>query len=168
MLLGGEVALISGLMLTILGLVVAFFGRKLAKIVFFLVGGIIGALLALLISPMFVSPPYSYIAAVVGFVIVGLIFLLLMRFGAGIVAGLAAFMLLRGIVDVLLAIIIALIVLIIVIVLFDKVLSIITAFVGSLIFMTGLQQAGASLPVFLQIIIIAVITILGSIVQLRT
>jgi hypothetical protein len=168
MLLGGEVALISGLMLIILGLVVAFFGRKLAKIVFFLVGGIIGALLALLISPMFISPPYSYIAAVVGFVIVGLIFLLLMRFGAGIVAGLAAFMLLRGIVDVLLAIIIALIVLIIVIVLFDKVLSIITAFVGSLIFMTGLQQAGASLPVFLQIIIIAVITILGSIVQLRT
>jgi len=168
MLLGGEVALISGLMLIILGLVVAFFGRKLAKIVFFLVGGIIGALLALLISPMFISPPYSYIAAVVGFVIVGLIFFLLMRFGAGIVAGLAAFMLLRGIVDVLLAIIIALIVLIIVIVLFDKVLSIITAFVGSLIFMTGLQQAGASLPVFLQIIIIAVITILGSIVQLRT
>jgi len=168
MLLGGEVALISGLMLTILGLVVAFFGRKLAKIVFFLVGGIIGALLALLISPMFISPPYSYIAAVVGFVIVGLIFLLLMRFGAGIVAGLATFMLLRGIVDVLLAIIIALIVLIIVIVLFDKVLSIITAFVGSLIFMAGLQQAGASLPVFLQIIIIAVITILGSIVQLRT
>jgi hypothetical protein len=168
MLLGGEVALISGLMLIILGLVVAFFGRKLAKIVFFLVGGIIGALLALLISPMFISPPYSYIAAVVGFVIVGLIFFLLMRFGAGIVAGLAAFMLLRGIVDVLLAIIIALIVLIIVIVLFDKVLSIITAFVGSLIFMAGLQQAGASLPVFLQIIIIAVITILGSIVQLRT
>ena len=168
MLLGGEVALISGLMLIILGLVVAFFGRKLAKIVFFLVGGIIGALLALLISPMFISPPYSYIAAVVGFVIVGLIFFLLMRFGAGIVAGLAAFMLLRGIVDVLLAIIIALIVLIIVIVLFDKVLSIITAFVGSLIFMTGLQQAGASLPVFLQIIIIATITILGSLIQLRT
>jgi len=168
MLLGGEVALISGLMLTILGLVVAFFGRKLAKIVFFLVGGIIGVLLALLISPMFISPPYSYIAAVVGFVIVGLIFLLLMRFGAGIAAGLATFMLLRGIVDMLLAIIIALIVLIIVIVLFDKVLSIITAFVGSLIFMAGLQQAGASLPVFLQIIIIAVITILGSIVQLRT
>jgi hypothetical protein len=168
MLLGGEVALISGLMLIILGLVVAFFGRKLAKIVFFLVGGIIGALLALLISPMFISPPYSYIAAVVGFVIVGLIFLLLMRFGAGIVAGLATFMLLRGIVDVLLAIIIALIVLIIVIVLFDKVLSIITAFVGSLIFMAGLQQAGASLPVFLQIIIIAVIAILGSLIQLRT
>ncbi|MCL7386776.1 MAG: hypothetical protein LZ166_04530 [Thaumarchaeota archaeon] len=168
MLLGGEVALISGLMLTILGLVVAFFGRKLAKIVFFLVGGIIGALLALLISPMFISPPYSYIAAVVGFVIVGLIFLLLMRFGAGIVAGLATFMLLRGIVDVLLAIIIALMVLIIVIVLFDKVLSIITAFVGSLIFMAGLQQAGASLPVFLQIIIIAVIAILGSLIQLRT
>ena len=168
MLLGGEVALISGLMLIILGLVVAFFGRKLAKIVFFLVGGIIGALLALLISPMFISPSYSYIAAVVGFVIVGLIFLLLMRFGAGIAAGLAAFMLLRGIVDALLAIIIALIVLVVVIVLFDKVLSIITAFVGSLIFMAGLQQAGASLPVFLQIIIIAVITILGSIVQLRT
>ncbi|MCC6024082.1 MAG: hypothetical protein LM600_05215 [Thaumarchaeota archaeon] len=168
MLLGGEVALISGLMLIILGLVVAFFGRKLAKIVFFLVGGIIGALLALLISPMFISPPYSYIAAVVGFVIVGLIFLLLMRFGAGIVAGLATFMLLRGIVDVLLAIIIALMVLIIVIVLFDKVLSIITAFVGSLIFMAGLQQAGASLPVFLQIIIIAVIAILGSLIQLRT
>jgi len=166
--LGGEVELISGLMLIILGLVVAFFGRKLAKAVFFLIGGLVGALLALLISPMFIPPPYTYIAALVGFVIVGVIFLLLMKFGAGIIAGLATFMLLRGIVDILLAIIIALIVLVIVIVLFDKILSIITALVGSLIFTAGLQQAGVPLPGFLQLVIIAVITILGSIVQLKT
>jgi hypothetical protein len=166
--LGGEVELVSGLILIILGLVVAFFGRKLAKIVFFLVGGIVGALLALLISPMFISPPYTYIAAIVGFIIVGVIFLLLMRFGAGIIAGLATFMLLRGIVDMLIAIIIALIALVIVIVLFNKILSIITAFVGSLIFTAGLQQAGAPLPGFLQLVVIAIITILGSLVQLRT
>jgi hypothetical protein len=166
--LGGEVELVSGLILIILGLVVAFFGRKLAKIVFFLVGGIVGALLALLISPMFISPPYTYIAAMVGFVIVGVIFLLLMRFGAGIIAGLATFMLLRGIVDMLIAIIIALIALVIVIVLFNKILSIITAFIGSLIFTAGLQQAGAPLPGFLQLVVIAIITILGSLVQLRT
>jgi hypothetical protein len=166
--LAGGVELVSGLMLIILGLVVAFFGRELAKIAFFLIGGLIGALLALLISPMFISPPYTYIAAIVGFVIVGVIFFLLMRFGAGIIGGLAVFMLLRGVVDTLVAIILALIVLVIVIVLFNKILSIITAFVGSLIFTNGLQQAGASLPGTLQLVMVGVITVLGSLVQLKT
>ncbi|MEM0329409.1 MAG: hypothetical protein QXU12_00225 [Nitrososphaerota archaeon] len=166
--IGGQVEFLSGLILIILGLVVAFFGRKLAKILFFLIGGLIGAFLALLVSSAFIQPPYTYFAAVAGFVILGLIFLLLMRFGAGILAGFATFLLLRDVIGVLLAVVLALVVLIIVITLFDKILSVITAFVGSLIFVVGLTQAEIPLPGALQLAIIAVITILGSIVQLKT
>lgn len=164
----GEVELLSGVVLIVLGLAVAFLGRKLAKLVFFLVGGVIGALLALLIAPMFITPPYTYLAAIAGFVIVGLIFLLLMPFGAGLLAGLATFMLLRGSVGLILAIVFALIALILVVLLFNKILSVATAFIGSIIFAVGLQQAGVSLPGLLQLLIIAVITVLGSIVQFKT
>ncbi|MEM4021795.1 MAG: hypothetical protein QXI18_05430 [Nitrososphaerota archaeon] len=166
--IGGQVEFLSGLILIILGLVVAFFGRKLAKILFFLIGGLIGAFLALLVSWEFIQPPYTYLAAAAGFVILGLIFLLLMRFGAGILAGFATFLLLRGVIGVLLAFVLALVALIIVIALFDKILSVITAFVGSLVFVVGLTRAGIPLPGALQLVIIAVITILGSIVQLKT
>ena len=158
----------SGIILIVLGLAVAFLGRKLVKVVFFLIGGVIGALLALIIAPMFLAPPYTYLLAVVGFVIVGLIFYLLLPFGAGLLAGVATFLLLRGFVDLILAVILALIALIVVVILFNKILSVATAFLGSLIFVVGLSQVGVVLPEFLQLILIALITVLGSIVQLKT
>ena len=158
----------SGIILIVLGLAVAFLGRKLVKVVFFLIGGVIGALLALIIAPMFLAPPYTYLLAVVGFVIVGLIFYLLLPFGAGLLAGVATFLLLRGFVDLILAVILALIALIVVVILFNKILSVATAFLGSLIFVVGLGQVGVVLPEFLQLILMALITVLGSIVQLKT
>ena len=158
----------SGIILIVLGLAVAFLGRKLVKVVFFLIGGVIGALLALIIAPMFLAPPYTYLLAIVGFVIAGLIFYLLLPFGAGLLAGVATFLLLRGFVDLILAVILALIALIVVVILFNKILSVATAFLGSLIFVVGLGQVGVVLPEFLQLILIALITVLGSIVQLKT
>ncbi len=158
----------SGIILIVLGLAVAFLGRKLVKVVFFLIGGVIGALLALIIAPMFLAPPYTYLLAIVGFVIAGLIFYLLLPFGAGLLAGVATFLLLRGLVDLILAVILALIALIVVVILFNKILSVATAFLGSLIFVVGLGQVGVVLPEFLQLILIALITVLGSIVQLKT
>ena len=158
----------SGVILIVLGLAVAFLGKKLVKTVFFLIGGVVGALLTLMIAPMFLAPPYTYLLAVVGFVIVGLIFYLLLPFGAGLLAGVATFLLLRGFVDLVLAVILALIALIVVVILFNKILSVATAFLGSLIFVVGLGQVGVAPPEFLQLILIALITILGSIVQFKT
>lgn len=176
--MGGQLGLLSGLVLIVLGLVVAFFGRKLTKIIFFLIGGLVGAflapwVLAVLVSPEFIQPPYVYITAAVGFVILGAISLLLMRLGAGILAGLATLMLLKDIIGrdfigMLITIILALIALVIVIVLFDKILSVVTAFIGSLIFVVGLLWAGILLPSILQLILVIIITVLGSIVQLKT
>jgi len=159
---------ISGLVLIALGLALAFLGRKLVKILFFFVGGVIGALLTLRFAPLFLAGSLIYLAAIVGFVVAGLIFYFLLPFGAGLAAGLAAFLVLNPIIgDLIVSFILALVVLIVVVILFNKLLTVGTAFLGSLVFTAGLGQM-ISLHGFVQIALIAIITVLGCIVQFKT
>jgi len=163
-----ELALVQGLILIVLGLAITFLGRKLVKIVFFLVGGVIGAILAFMIAPLFVAPPFTYLVAILGFIVVGLIFYLLLPFGAGLLAGLATFLILKGMVSLILAALLALIVLIVVVVLFNKILAVVTAFIGSLIFLVGLGELGMAFPWPIKLAAIVLLTVLGSIVQFKT
>ena len=151
----------------VLGLALTFLGKKLVKGVAFIVGGLIGALLALMLAPLFVSPPLTYLAALIGFIVLGLIFYLLLPFGGGVIAGLAAFFLLKGLVGFLMAALIGLIVLIVVIILFDKILAVGSAFAGSIVVLAGLSQLGLALLPAIQLIILLLLTVLGSIVQLK-
>ena len=157
----------SGLLLIVLGLALTFLGKKLVKAIAFIVGGLIGALLALMLAPLFVSPPLTYLAALIGFIVLGLIFYLLLPFGGGVIAGLAAFFLLKGLVGFLMAALIALIVLIVVIILFDKILAVGSAFAGSIVVLAGLSQLGLAFLPAIQLIILLLLTVLGSIVQLK-
>ena len=158
---------ISSLLLIVLGLALTFLGRKLVKVIVLIIGGLIGALLALMISPLFLSPPFTYLAALIGFVVLGLISYFLLPFGGGVIAGLATFLLLKGMVGLLMAALIALIVLIIVVILFNKILAVGTAFAGSLVTLAGLSQLGLTLPLIIQLIILILLTVLGSIVQFK-
>jgi len=163
----------SGIILIILGLVLMFLGRKLVKVVFFLVGGIIGALLVLRFAFLFLAPAYVYLAALIGFVIVGLIFYFLLPFGAGLLAGLATFLILRPIVgDLLVTVVLALAALILVVILFNKLLTIGTAFLGALILLTGINQVAAQSHITLaepiQLLLLIVFTAIGSFVQFKT
>ena len=151
----------------VLGLALTFLGKKLVKAIAFIVGGLIGALLALMLAPLFVSPPLTYLAALIGFIVLGLIFYLLLPFGGGVIAGLAAFFLLKGLVGFLMAALIGLIVLIVVIILFDKILAVGSAFAGSIVVLAGLSQLGLALLPAIQLIILLLLTVLGSIVQLK-
>ena len=151
----------------VLGLALTFLGKKLVKAIAFIVGGLIGALLSLMLAPLFVSPPLTYLAALIGFIVLGLIFYLLLPFGGGVIAGLAAFFLLKGLVGFLMAALIALIVLIVVIILFDKILAVGSAFAGSIVVLAGLSQLGLALLPAIQLIILLLLTVLGSIVQLK-
>ena len=160
-------ASISSLLLIALGLALTFLGKKLVKAIAFIIGGLIGALLALMISPLFLSPPFTYLAALIGFVVLGLISYFLLPFGGGVIAGLATFLLLKGVVGLLMAALIALIVLIIVVILFNKILTVGTAFAGSLVTLAGLSQLGLTLPSVIQLIILILLTVLGSIVQFK-
>ena len=150
-----------------------FLGRKLVKIVFFLLGGLIGALLALRVAFLFISSSYIYFAALAGFIIVGLIFYYLLPFGAGLMAGLATFLILRPIIgDLLITLLFALAALIIVVILFNKLFTIGTAFLGSIILLAGLDQIavqnGIYLPFIIQLILLIVFTAIGCYVQFKT
>ena len=97
-----------------------------------------------------------------------MIFYFLLPFGAGLAAGLAAFLVLNPIIgDLIVSFILALVVLIVVVILFNKLLTVGTAFLGSLVFTAGLGQM-ISLHGFVQIALIAIITVLGCIVQFKT
>ena len=159
---------ISGLVLIALGLALAFLGRKLVKLIFFFIGGLIGALLALRFAPLFLSGWLIYLAEAAGLIIAGLLFYFLLPFGAGLAAGLAAFLILRPMIgDLIVSFVLALVVLIIVVILFNKLLTVGTAILGSLIFTAGLGQI-IFLHSLIQIALIAILTILGCIVQFKT
>ena len=68
---------VSGVVLLVLGLALTFLGRKLVKVLIFLVGGVIGAFLTFILAPLFLSPPFTYLAVIVGFVVFGLLSCLL-------------------------------------------------------------------------------------------
>lgn len=160
--------MISGIILIVLGLALTFFGRKLVKTIFFVAGGLIGTLLTLYFFSQLVGEPLIYIAAIIAFVVVGFLFYKLLPIGAGLVAGLMAFLLLEPIIkNLVIAFILALIVLIVVIVLFNKLLTIGTALLGSIIFVAGLGLL-TPLNSLAQLLLIIVFTVLGCVVQLKT
>jgi len=163
----------SGVILIALGLVLVFLGRKLVKMLFFLVGGVMGALLTLRLAPLPPGTMYPYIAAAVGFIAAGLIFYFLLPFAAGLLAGLAAFLILRPIVaDLWMVIMLSLAAAILVATLFNKLLTVGTAFLGALIFLAGLNQIAVqsrmevSEPI--QLALLAILTALGSYIQFKT
>ena len=169
----GVGATVSGIILIVLGLVLMFLGRKLVKVIFFLVGGIIGALLVLRFAYLFPTMSYAYLAALIGFITVGLIFYFLLPFGAGLLAGLATFLILRPIIgDLLITVILALAALIIVVILFNKLLIVGTAFLGALILLTGLNQIAIQSNIILaepiQLALLVIFTIIGCWVQFKT
>ncbi|MCS7132780.1 MAG: hypothetical protein N3F65_00525 [Nitrososphaeria archaeon] len=164
----GELAItVSSLLLIVLGLALTFFGRKLVKTIFFIVGGLIGALLTLYLASPIIGEPLIYLAVLVAFIVAGFLFYKLLPIGAGLIASFTAFYLLEPVLGLMVAIIIALIVFVVIAVLFNKLLSIGTALLGSIIFVAGLSQL-TPLNNFIQLLLIVVLTILGSVVQFKT
>jgi len=158
----------SGLILITLGLAVTFLGRKLVKVIFFIIGGLIGGLLALRFASMFIGEPFTYLIAVAAFIVAGFLFYKLLPIGAGLIAGFVTFLILKPVLgDLVMAFIFALIALVVVVILFNKLLTVGTALFGSLIFISGLSQL-APLSEFVQLALIAIFTILGCIVQFKT
>ncbi len=158
----------SSLILITLGLAVTFLGRKLVKTLFFIIGGLIGALLTLRFASLLVGEPFIYLIALAAFIVAGFLFYKLLPVGAGLIAGFVTFFMLKPVLgDLILAFIFALIALVVVVILFNKLLTIGTAFFGSLVFVAGLSQL-APLSSFVQLALVAIFTVLGCIVQFKT
>ena len=159
-------SLLTGLILMLLGLILVFAGRGVIKFTAFLIGGIIGGLAASIIMAPYLGG-VTILAGIIGFILVGALTQLLLPVGAGLIAAALTYLFLKPLLNVIFALILAVIMFLIVLMLFNKILAVGTAFLGSLIFLMGIRQF-ISLDIYLSLLIIAVLTAIGCIVQLRS
>ena len=159
-------SLLTGLILMLLGLILVFAGRGVIKFIAFLIGGIIGGLAASIIIAPYLGGA-TILAGIIGFILVGALTQLLLPVGAGLIAAALTYLFLKPLLNVIFALILAVIMFLIVLMLFNKTLAVGTAFLGSLIFLMGIRQF-ISLDIYLSLLIIAVLTAIGCIVQLRS
>ena len=159
-------SLLTGLILALLGLILVFAGRGVIKFIAFLIGGIIGGLAASIIIAPYLGGA-TILAGIIGFILVGALTQLLLPVGAGLIAAALTYLFLKPLLNVIFALILAVIMFFAVLMLFNKILAVGTAFVGSLIFLMGIRQF-ISLDIYLSLLIIAVLTAIGCIVQLKS
>ncbi|RLE78995.1 MAG: hypothetical protein DRJ36_03860, partial [Thermoprotei archaeon] len=92
---------------------------------------------------------------------------LLLPVGGGLVAAALTYLFLKPLLNVIFALIIAVIIFFAVLMLFNKIVAVGTAFLGSLIFLAGIKRF-ISMNIYLSLLIIAILTAIGCIVQLRS
>jgi len=159
---------IIALIIVLLGLAMVFIGKHIVKFIIFLIGGLIGASLAFILTLPHLGFSLAIIAAIAGFLILGFIAYLLMPVGASIVAGALTYFLAKPILGgIILPLILAAIVFIAVLILFDKILGVGTAFLGSILVVSGLSRFIA-LNIYLDLLIVIGLTAIGSVIQLRS
>ena len=164
-----SINLSGGLVLIIFGLIMTFFGRKIAKIITFLVGGVVGALFTYryLVPWMKLEAPVSYVAAIVAFIVVGFLAIALLYLSAGIAAGAAVFLFTRPLFqEWIIPLLLAAIAFAVVLILFNKLLSVGTAILGGIIVAYGLSLI-VPIGSLGSIIVTLMLAVLGSYYQLK-
>ncbi|MEM1584043.1 MAG: hypothetical protein QXF28_04570 [Nitrososphaerota archaeon] len=153
----------------ILGLIMTFYGRKLVKVVSFIVGGIIGAILIYqyVVPWLEIGEPFSYIMSLLGFIIAGVLAIALIQLlGAMIVGYLAYRFVYPYFHDWVISLVIAVVVFAVVLILFNKLLSIGTAILGALLVTYSINLIIPLTPI-ISLIIVIVLAIVGAYYQLR-
>ncbi|HDJ66523.1 MAG TPA: hypothetical protein ENF33_02255 [Nitrososphaeria archaeon] len=157
---------LTGLILALLGLVLVFAGKGVIKFIAFLVGGIVGGLAVSVIMAPYLGGA-TILAGIIGFILIGALTQLLLPVGAGLVAAALTYLFLKPLLGVIFVLIFAIVMFFVVLMLFNKILAVGTAFLGSLIFLAGIQRF-VSLDTYLSLLIIVALTAIGCIVQLKS
>ena len=153
----------------IMGLVLVFYGRKLVKIITFIVGGIVGAILIYeyVVPWLNISEPFTYILALLGFIISGVLAIAIVHLLGAVIAGYLAYRLINPYFqDWILSLLIAIIAFAIVLVLFNKLLSIGTAVLGAILVSHSINIF-IPLGIIISLIIVVVLAVAGAYYQLK-
>lgn len=157
------------LIFLVLSLVLIFYGRKMVKIITFIVGGIIGAFLIYeyLVPWLRIGEPFNYIIALLGFIVSGVLAIGLIQLLGGMIAGYLSYRFVYPYFqDWMPSLIVAVIVFAIVLVLFNKLLSIGTAILGALLFSHALSNF-IPLDATVFLIVTIILAIIGAYYQFR-
>ncbi|MGP8124443.1 MAG: hypothetical protein ACLQEQ_01030 [Nitrososphaerales archaeon] len=122
------------IVLLIVSLLLIFAGRKVVKVLAFLIVGLIGATMGGALGAQYLSSLGwlgSLLGLLIGFVAGGLIGLLMVRVGIGIAVGYAAYLLTLDVVsNTTAALVVGFIFFVVGVVLYNKILTVVTAFAG--------------------------------------
>jgi len=154
----------------LVGLGLAFLGRKIIKVLVFLGAGLSGAKFAFtLLEPRY-DPPIPLVGALIAFVILGFLSLAIMKIVFGIMLGILGYVVTYiATSNQLIAVLVGVIVFVIGLVLFKYYLSIATAFAGAVLVFSGLQALLQDLEMVeaLSLLIAAVVGVAGAYVQFK-
>jgi hypothetical protein len=159
-------ALISIVILAIIALALIFVGKKIAKVLTFIIAGLAVAFLVLIYLDPYLGGLLTIAAAAVGFIVGGLIGLFLLKLGIGIALGILAYYLALGLgADFIPSILIGLVLFAIGVILSDKILAVMTVILGGLLLVQ--VMAGIGLPLLAALAVSLVVSAVGLYVQLR-
>jgi hypothetical protein len=160
------VGLLFSLLLIVLALVLMFAGRTVIKAVAFLTAGIAGALAGLVVGGSLLGVLGAIAGAIVGFLLLGFIGYSLIYLGVGLALGYFAFELAKSFTtSFTIEVVVGVIFFIIGVVLTNKILELVTAFLGGLLLYDALTYL--SVPQPLALIASIILAVLGLFVQMR-
>jgi hypothetical protein len=146
-------------------LVLIFAGSTLAKVLAFVVVGLVGAALGGVVVAQYISPQWDLLGVLLGFVIGGLLGVALLSLGVGLVAGYAAYILALGFgLSSTVALVAGVVFFIIGLVLSSKILVVATAVAGGFLLFNALAYFGFD-PT-LALVVAGALTLIGLWVQM--
>lgn len=165
-----EIPLPIAVAAVVVGLGLAFLGRKIIKILVFLGAGLAGAKLAFTLLEPRTDPPIPLVGALIAFLILGFLSLAIMKIVFGIMLGILGYVVAyTATSNQVLAILVGVIVFVVGLVLFKYYLSVATAFAGAALVFSGLQSMlqDTEMVQAVSLLIAVVVAIAGTYVQVR-
>ena len=161
-----DLLFIAGLLLAVVGLFLAFAGRKIWKRVMSLVGAIIGGLIGFSIGTAVGGVLVGFIAGTLASMVGSALFIFLARVGLGLVAGALAFIVVGMLVeDTLIAIVVAVIAFGVTVAYIEAAMGIVTAIVGGLLVGFGLLLLDV-MDMTMVVVSLLGVTVLGAAFQM--
>lgn len=160
-----ELLFIAALVFLVIGLILAFAGRKVWKHVMSLIGAVIGGLLGFTIGTAIGGPLIGLITGILGSMVGSAVFIFLARVGIGVVAGLLSFIVVAALTgNAMLALVAAVIAFALTFAYIEVAIGIVTAVVGGLLVGIGLLWFDMSMLVVVLALLAAMV--LGAIFQM--
>jgi hypothetical protein len=155
------------LALLVVSLALIFAGGTLAKLVAFMVVGLVGAVLGGVVVAQYISPQWDLVGILLGFVIGGLLGMALLPLGVGLVVGYAGYLLALGFgLSSTVALATGVVFLIIGLVLSSKIIKVVTAVAGGFLLFNVLVYFGLDPTV--STLVAGALTLVGLWVQLTS
>ncbi|MEM1923455.1 MAG: hypothetical protein QXX80_06670 [Nitrososphaerota archaeon] len=159
-------SLIAIALLVVVALALIFMGKKVAKALVFIAGGVAVALITASFVNPYLGGLLTLVAAIAGFALGGLIAIFILKLGIGVALGILGYNIASWLGSyMVVGIVVGIILFVIGVLLSDKILAVTTVLLGSLLLIQSLNTLGV--PLLITLTFAALLAALGLYTQLR-